>query len=318
MKRIRHKLGIVLVAVAALGLAVYASWPKFVSIATGGVAGVYFPLGGTLARLINEKMPGVTATAETTGASISNARLLETKSVEIAFIQNDIAHWAHYGKEMFTAPIPHILGVATLYPETIQLVTLADSGIKSLADLKGKRVAVGAAGSGTEANARQILAAAGITYADISVQYLAFAPAAAALKDGHVDAAFLTAGIPTAAVIDLATTHRIQLVPIGAEVAEKLAPDYPFYVRTVIPAGTYTGIGADVETVAVRAMLVVRADLSADFVYHLTKLLFGNLDAMAATHARGKDISLERALEGMPVPLHPGAERFYKEAGLLP
>lgn len=317
MSSVWKRVGTVLVAIAVLGFTVWASWPRFVSIATGGVAGVYFPLGGTLARLITEKMPGVTATAETTGASISNARLLENKSVEMAFIQNDIAHWAHYGKEMFAARIPHILGLATLYPETIQVVTLADSGIKSLADLKGKRVAVGAAGSGTEANARQILAAAGITYADISVHYLAFAPAAAALKDGHVDAAFLTAGIPTAAVIDLATTHRIRIVPIGKDIAEKLAPDYPFYVSTVIPAKTYTGVEEDVESVAVRAMIVVRSDLSADFVYHLTKLLFDNLDAMAATHARGRDISLDRALEGMSVPLHPGAERFYREAGRL-
>lgn len=317
MQRVGRKVGFVLIAVAAVGLVVLAQWPRFVSIATGGVAGVYYPLGGVLARLINEKMPGVTATAETTGGSVANARLLENGSVEIAFIQNDIAHWAHYGKEMFDKAVPQILGLASLYPETIQIVTLADSGITSIADLRGKRVAVGAAGSGTEANARQILAAAGITYADISVQYLAFAPASAALKDGHVDAAFLTAGIPTAAVIDLATTHRIRIVPIGEDILEKLAPDYPFYVRMVIPQGTYTGLDQDVESVAVMAMLVVRADLSADFVYNLAKLLFENLDEMARTHARGKDIALERALQGMSVPLHPGAERFYREAGLL-
>jgi len=318
VKRTHLILVLVLVLVAVVVFFAVRPRPeeRFLSIATGGVAGVYYPLGGALAEIINEKVSGVTATAETTGASVANVRMLAEGSVELALVQNDIAFYALNGREMFTEPVTALRGVATLYPEVIQLVTLEGSGINTLGDLRGKRVAVGAPGSGTEANARQILATQGITYADLTVDYLSFAEAAGSLKDGHIDAAFLTAGIPTAAVMDIAATHPVKLVPLGSDVYNLLVTDYPFYARVTIPAGTYRGQDAQLESVAVMAMLVVSAELPENLVYNVTKAMFENLDRLGAAHARGKDIKLEKATEGLPIPLHPGTERYFREKGV--
>ena len=177
---------------------------QYINIATGGTAGTYFPLGGAMAEILNDNIPGVNATAEATNASVANVNLLNGGSVQLAFIQNDISYYAAEGVEMFEDnQVSNLQALATLYPETVQIITLDKSGIKSVADMKGKRVAVGAAGSGVEANARQILAANGITYEDINVQYLSFAEAANGLKDGNIDAGFITAGFPTAAIQDI-------------------------------------------------------------------------------------------------------------------
>lgn len=196
---------------------------KFINIATGGTSGTYFPLGGALADILNKNIPGTNASAQSTGASVANVNLLSQGKVEIAFIQNDIAYYAANGTEMFKGKqVAGLQGLATLYPETVQIVTLKKSGIKSVADFKGKRIAVGAAGSGTEANARQIMEAYGIKYDDIKVQYLSFGEAASALKDGNVDAAFVTAGHPTAAIQDIATQNDVVLVPVDADKADAL------------------------------------------------------------------------------------------------
>lgn len=212
---------------------------KFINIATGGTSGTYFPLGGALADILNKNIPGTNASAQSTGASVANVNLLSQGKVEIAFIQNDIAYYAANGTEMFKGKqVAGLQGLATLYPETVQIVTLKKSGIKSVADFKGKRIAVGAAGSGTEANARQIMEAYGIKYDDIKVQYLSFGEAASALKDGNVDAAFVTAGHPTAAIQDIATQNDVVLVPVDADKADSLIKQYPFYTKLVIKAGT--------------------------------------------------------------------------------
>lgn len=210
---------------------------KFINIATGGTAGTYFPLGGAIADILNKNVPGANASAQSTGASVANINLLQQDKVDIAFVQNDIAYYAVNGSEMFKdKKVPSIQGLATLYPETIQIVTLDKSGIKSLNDVKGKRVAVGAAGSGTEANARQILEAYGITYDDIKVQYLSFAEASNALKDGNVDVAFVTAGHPTAAIQDIATQNHVVLLPVDSDKADALIAKYPFYTKLTIAA----------------------------------------------------------------------------------
>ena len=196
---------------------------KFINIATGGTSGTYYPLGGALADILNKNVKGANASAQSTGASVANINLLKEGKVDIAFVQNDISYYAVKGLEMFKGKeVKNLKALATLYPETIQIVTTAKTGVKTLADVKGKRVAVGAAGSGTEANARQILEAAGITYDDIKVQYLSFGEAASALKDGNVDVAFVTAGFPTAAIQDLATQHDVVLLPVDAAMADKL------------------------------------------------------------------------------------------------
>ena len=199
--------------------------------------------------------------------------------------------------------VSNLKGLATLYPETIQIVTTKKSGVKTLADLKGKRVAVGAAGSGAEANARQILEMAGITYKDITPQYLSFAEASSALKDGNVDAAFLTAGHPTAAIQDLATQHEVVLIPVAADLADKLIKKYPYYNK----------VDVDTNTVAVRCMLAVTDKMDADTGYAIVKALYGNLDRMKAAHNAAKVMSKKSAQDGMSIPLNAGAEKFFKE-----
>lgn len=287
---------------------------KFINIATGGTAGTYYPLGGAIAEILNKSIPGVNASAQSTGASVANINMLADGSVDIAFVQNDIAFYAANGTEMFKdKKVAGLKGLAALYPETIQIVALEKTGIKDLAGLKGKRVAVGAAGSGTEANARQILEAYGITYKDINPQYLSFAEAANNLKDGNIDAAFLTAGFPTAAVQDVAAQHKIVLLPVAAEKADALIQKYPFYTKITIPANTYPNQDKEVATVAVMSMLAVTDKMDAEMAYNIVKAIYSNKDRLAAAHAIGKMITKETAQKGMSIPLHPGAEKYFKE-----
>lgn len=287
---------------------------QFINIATGGTAGVYYPLGGAIAEILNKNVPGMNATAQSTGASVANINLLKDKKVELALVQNDTAYYAFTGTEMFKdKKVAGIRGVSTLYNETIQIVVLESSSIKSINDLKGKKVAVGSIGSGTEANARQILEIYGITYNDLSPQYLSFGEAANGLKDGNVDAAFVTAGYPTAAIQDIAFQNKVRLIAVEADKADALIKKYPFYAKQTVKANSYPGQTTDVATVAVKAMLVVPESLDADTVYKMTKAIYGNTDRLKAAHKLGEGITKESAAEGMPIPLHPGAEKFFKE-----
>lgn len=291
---------------------------QFITIATGGTAGTYFPLGGALADIWNKNISKMNATAQSTGASIANINLLKGNNVDIIFTQNDIANYSYNGTELLKdQAYKDLRGLACLYNETIQLVALESSGIKTIADLKGKKVSVGAPGSGTEANARQILEAAGLTYNDIRVQYLSFGESANNMKDGNIDAAFNTAGIPTAAIQDLSVSKKMVLVPIDGNVAAKLMAKYPFYALQVVPAGTYQGQTKDVTTVAVKSMLAVSSKMSEDLVYRLLETMYDNTDRLIAAHSQGKNIKLETALEGMSIPLHLGAEKYFKEKGVL-
>jgi len=287
---------------------------KFINIATGGTSGTYFPLGGAVADILNKHVKGVNASAQSTGASVANINLLQQGKVDIAFVQNDIAYYAANGVEMFKdKKVANLKGLATLYPETVQIITLDSTGIKSLADVKGKRIAVGAAGSGTEANARQILEAYGITYNDIKVQYLSFGEASSALKDGNVDVAFVTAGFPTAAIQDIASQHNVVLLPVEAEKADALIKKYPFYTKVNIPAKTYSEQPVDCEAVAVRCMLVITDKMDEQTAYDVTKAIFSNLDRLKAAHAVAAVASAATAKDGMSIALAPGAEKFFKE-----
>lgn len=286
---------------------------QFLNIATGGTAGTYYPLGGALAELLNQNIQGMNASAQSTGASVANVNMLKDGSVDIAFIQNDIAYYAAEGKEMFKDnKVESLRGLAALYPETIQFVTTQDKGIKSIADLKGKKVAVGASGSGAEANARQILNAYGITYDDIDVQYLSFGEAASALKDGNVDAGVVVAGFPTAAIQDLAANKSAQIVNIDPQVVEKLKAEYPYYTAMTIPAGTYPGQDADISTVAVKCVIVTTDKMSDDLGGQVVKAIYEHLDRMKAAHAVGKYITKNTALEGMSIKMNAGAEKYLK------
>lgn len=310
MKRV----SIALVAVALVMALMACGAPKqtFVNIASGGTGGTYYPLAGAMATIWQDAIKGMNASAQTTGASVANVNLLREDKADVIFVQNDIAYYAVNGQEMFKdKAFPNLRGMATLYPETCQLIVLVESGIKSVADLRGKKVAVGAAGSGVEANARQIMAAAGITYADIQPQYLSFNEASSNLKDGNVDAAFVTAGHPTAAVQDISATKAIAVISIGDDLANRLMSQYPFYTKTVIPAGTYRGVDANVSTVAVKAMLAVSDKLESDVVQKMLKSLFENNDRLSAAHRMGAMVTKDTARDGMSLPLHPGAEKFY-------
>ncbi len=289
-----------------------------ITILTGGASGTYYPIGGAMAKIINKYVKGVEATAVTSGASVANARKLGDKEAELALLQNDIAYYAYNGIEMFKEkPVRNIRGIATLYPEVIQIVTLKDSGIKTIYDLKGRRVAVGAPGSGTAVDAMQILNAAGINESNTDIRYLNFKEVADALKDGTIDAGFIVAGIPTAAVTDIAAVRDIYIVEIPDEIYQKLHEKYKFYIQYTIPAGSYKGLDKDVKSVAVLAMLATREDIPEDIIYNITKAIFEHTDELVAAHERAKDITLQTALDGMSIPLHPGAEKYYKEVGLI-
>jgi TRAP transporter TAXI family solute receptor len=296
---------------------------RLLSLVTGGTAGVYFPLGGAMAEIWNARVPGVRVASQSSGASVVNIQALAKGDAHLALVQNDVAFYAYNGREMFAEPgsnrpqpVTAFRGIAMLYPEVIQIVTLRGKRIASVEDLRGKRVVVGAPGSGTEANARQILSVHDIYYREMRVDFLSFAAGIDQLRDGIVDAVFITAGIPTAAVTDIAASREVVLVPVGDDALAALRGRWPFYTRVTIPADTYRGLTAPVRTVAVMAMLVARADLPDDLVYNLTKALWENLDRMRAAHARGRDLDLAKALDGMPVPVHPGAERYYSEKGV--
>ena len=285
---------------------------KFLNIGTGGTAGTYYPIGGAIAEVLNKEIPGMSASAQSTGASVANINMLGDGEIDLATVQNDIAYYAAHGTEMFQdKKVDGLQGIASLYPETCQFVTLKSSGIKSLAELKGKRVAVGAVGSGVEANVRQILAAYGVTYNDIDAQYLSFAEGASALKDGNVDVAVLTAGYPTASVQDIASQNPVRLLPVEEKIADDLIAEYPFYTKTVIPAGTYAGFDEEVPSVAVMAMLVAGPTVNADLGYSVTKAIFGNVDRLQAAHAVGKQITKDTAKAGMSLPMNAGAERYF-------
>ncbi|MBR3745481.1 MAG: TAXI family TRAP transporter solute-binding subunit, partial [Selenomonadaceae bacterium] len=282
-------------------------------IATGGTAGTYYPIGGAIAEVLNKN--SMNASAQSTGASVANINMLKDKQVELAIVQNDITYYAVNGKEMFEegGKIENLSAIASLYPETCQFIVMDAAGIKNISDLRGKRVAVGAAGSGAEANARQILESYGITYNDIDEQFLSFAEGAYALKDGTVDAAFLTAGYPTASVQDISSQNKIRILPIDDEHIKMLAEKYPFYTKTVIPAGTYQGFDEEVNSVSVMAILVANDEIDAALGEKLTKAIFDNLDKIAAAHAAGKNIKKETALAGMDfIKMNEGATKILK------
>ncbi|MBR2773761.1 MAG: TAXI family TRAP transporter solute-binding subunit [Selenomonadaceae bacterium] len=310
----------VVTAVCALALAVGVAGcggsgekEQFINIATGGTAGTYYPIGGAIAEVLNKN--GMNASAQSTGASVANINMLKDKQVELAIVQNDITYYAVKGEEMFKegGKVENLTGIASLYPETCQFVVREDSGIKKIEDLKGKRVAVGAAGSGAEANARQILEAYGITYDDVDEQFLSFAEGSYALKDGTVDAAFVTAGYPTASVQDIASQNKIRLLSVGDEQIKKLNEKYPFYTKTTVPAGTYQGFDEEVPTVSVMAILVANDKIDAALGEKLTKAIFDNLDKIAAAHSAGKSITKATALEGMDfITMNEGATKVLK------
>lgn len=284
---------------------------NIVTIATGGSSGPYNIIGTALGEVYSDEF-GINSRTQTTGASVENANLFAQDKVEMALMMSDVLTEAVEGVGNFDEPIEELQQIGTLYPNFVQVVTTADSGIETFTDLEGKRVAVGDQNSGVEVNARNLLEGHGITYDDIDVDYLGYAEAADGLRAGQLDAAFLTSGLPNSSVLELSETLDIKLVTIDPEDIEKIAEDEAYFVPMEIPADTY-GNDEPVPTAAIMNALTVHADLSEDDVYLLTKTFFENLDALQNAHQAAEDISLEDAQEGLVAPMHPGAERYYNE-----
>ncbi|MDR3254079.1 MAG: TAXI family TRAP transporter solute-binding subunit [Synergistaceae bacterium] len=287
----------------------------FLSIATGGTSGTYYPIGGAIAKVVSDGS-NIQATAETANASVANVNLVAAKEIEVAFVQNDITFWAYTGKVMFSSPLTNLRAIAALYPEHIQLITAKGSVINTIDDLKGKRVGVGAPGSGTEGDVRAIMQVGGLKYSDMRADFLDFGGTTSRFKDNQIDAGFVVAGFPTASVMDLATTKDISLLSFTPDFLNKLSKEFPFFVPSTIPAGTYRGLDKDVSTPAVVAILITHDEIPDDVIYEFTKTMFGDIAEIHAAHAMAKEIKLENALNGLTVPLHPGAARFYKEKGM--
>lgn len=289
----------------------------FVTVATGGTSGVYYPIGGAIANILETEL-GVDSSVQATGASVENINLLNTGRAELAITMADAVLQAYEGNGAFEGeePIESLRGLMAMYPNFVQVVTTEDSGIESIADLAGKSVGVGAANSGVELNARMVLEAYGLSYDDIEEDYLSYSEAIDQIKNGMIDAAFVTSGVPNATVIDLDTTHSAKILPIEGEALDYLIETYPFFTSEVIPADVY-GNEEEIQTAAITNLLLIANDLSEDAAYEITKTLFENLEAIQGSHNAAQDISLETVDVGMPVPFHPGAERYLKEVGAL-
>lgn len=294
----------------------------FFGIATGGTGGTYYPLGGMLAQLISNKVvingQKMSATAETAGASVANAQLLGRKEIESAFVAADILDAAYQGKSQFEGkPLTGLRALGALYPEQVQLVTAAKANVTQFRDLKGKSVSSGSPGSGQWQLLGDLLEAHGMTRKDIGEDLSSFAQSVDKIKDGNLTASLITAGAPTASVTDLANTHDVRIVPLKGSEIETLRKKQPYYAQVQLPANTYKGQTAAVDTLAVMAVWATHEGLPENIAYEVTKALFENTAILGQVHPKGKEITLSTALQSVSIPLHPGAQRYYREKGLI-
>ncbi|WP_287368166.1 TAXI family TRAP transporter solute-binding subunit [Thauera sp.] len=295
-----------------------ASAATFVNVLTGGTSGVYYPLGVTLSQIYGEVIADSKVQVQATKASAENLNLLQAGRGEIGFSLGDSVSdaWKGNADAGFAKPLDKLRAIASVYPNYIQIVALADANVKSLADLKGKRISVGAPRSGTELNARAILRAAGLSYNDFAkVEYLPFGESVELMKNRQIDVTLQSAGLGVAALRDLSAAVKVNFVPIPAEVVAKVGD--PAYQAAKVPANTYEGQTADVDTVAINNLLVTHEKVSDEVAYQMTKGIFDNLERLGTSHSAARQIKLEKAAEGLPIPLHPGAEKFYREKGLI-
>lgn len=310
--------GVLVSATLAVGAGAGAAQSQeFINILTGGTSGVYYPLGVALSEIYAENIDGARTQVQATKASVENLNLLQQGKGELAFALGDSVKsgWDGLQEAGFPQKLTEIRAIGAIYPNYVQIVASAESGIKTLEDLKGKSISVGAPASGTELNARAIFAAAGMSYDDMGkVEYLPYAESAELIKNRQLDATLQSSGLGVAFIQDLAATMDITIVAIPAEVVQSIGAPY---AASVIPAGTYDGQEEDVATAAIGNILVTHAGVSDETAYQMTKLMFENLDRMVASHAAAAAIDPAKALEGLSIPLHPGAERYYREAGLL-
>lgn len=288
------------------------------AIGTASTGGTWYPLGGGVASMINTYVKGYYAAAHPSGASLENIRAIAKKQDTLSLSMPDTAFQAFNGMEAFNSkPVKELRGLMSTYPIDIQFFTPANGKIKTIKELKGKKVAVGAPGSGTEAMARYVLKAYGLTYDDIDEQFLSATETTEAIKDGNIDAGIVTLGTPAPTLMDLATQRDILFLDIETDVAEKINKEFPAYFPTTIPAGTYKGQDKPHHTLSWMGIFVVHQEMSDTLVYDILKAVFDHKDELDKIHAQFKNINLENAVKGMPIPFHPGAQKFFKEKGMI-
>lgn len=291
---------------------------KPLTILTGGTSGVYYQMGNAMAKMYGETL-GAHTSAQTTSASAENTAKVSRGKAELGFAMADTVADAYNGQGNFEkfGAIKNIRAVASLYPNFMQIVTTKSTGIESLEDLRGKSLAVGALGSGTEIMAKRILEGVGLTYNDVKADFLSFSEGIEGIKNGTTDVAFLSSGYPNSGIMELAATDDVQIIPVSEELTLKLKEKYPAFEIGTIPAATYKGIEQEIPTVKVSNLLVTNVDMDDAAVYELTKTLFENLDDLKRAHSSADQIKIEEAAIQLPLPLHPGAEKYYKEQGII-
>lgn len=333
----RARFGAALAVVFGLALALAgaagAQELRFFRIGTGGTAGTYFPVGAMIASAISNPpgsrpcnrggscgVPGLVAIVQSSDGSVENVERIGSGEFELALAQADIAYWAYHGTGLFAdkGPIENLRAIANLYPESLHVVVRRDAGIKTIAELAGKRVSLGEKGSGTLVDAKAVLDAYGLAPTDLEARFLRAGPSSLLMAEGKLDALFFVGGYPVSAIVDLARNVAIDLLPITGAEADTLVAFYPFFTRSVIPAGVYKGVG-ETPTISIGAQLLVSAAIDADTVYGITKALWNESTRrlFARGHEKARAIRLETALDGIAIPLHPGAERYYREIGKI-
>ena len=290
----------------------------YLSLGTGGVTGTYYPLGGAFANIITNNIDGYTCTAESTGGAVENAWMLARGEIDIGFVAASTLYQAQHSDGDFSdGTAASIKGIVSIYDEVVQIVS-CDPSITSIEDLRGKKVAVGSAGSGTEVMARDLLTLYGMSYDDIEEDFLGFGDASNGLKDKTLDAAFIWAGMPTSGLLELGAQNDFYMINIPTEKIEELKKSQPFCVEVKVDNTTYSAMKNTATTIAIPASLAVREDLDENLVYNFLSYLFDNLDKVAEAHTQGANLSLDTALLGLDVDnLHPGAVKFYTEKGIL-
>jgi TRAP transporter TAXI family solute receptor len=318
---------------AGAGLPAAAQEMTFFRIGTGGVSGTYYPIGGLIADIISNPpgarpcdrggscgVPGLVGIAQSSNGSVANVDAIHSGMLESGFVQSDVAHWAYTGTGIYggSPPVDNLRAIANLYPESIHLVARKGAGISSVADLAGKRVSLDEPGSGTLVDARIILEAFGLSEDDLQAEYTKPSVGVDMMGDDALDAFLIVAGYPTGSVAEMCATLGCELVPIDGPQVDALLQEYPFFARDVIPAGTYPGV-PETPTLSVGAQWVVGAEVDEELVYGITKALWHDNARILLDdgHAKGRVIRLETALDGVGIPLHPGAERYYREVGLV-
>ena len=321
MLKIKRNLVLLFTIIMVVGLVSvgFAAEREFIGIATGGTGGGYYPLGGAVAQMLSNNLDGIIVTAQTSNASRANCNLIEKGQIETAFVCSHVANWSYTGTEIYKdePPITNLRGIASLYQESIHIFVGKNSGIKTIEDLRGKKVSIGSPNSGDSATAKIIFGFYGLTFDDFIPQWTDYNEAIQRFADGQVDAVFFLTGYPSSSVLDIESKREIELISFGSEKIKEIVDKYSYFQGGTIPAGIYKSITEPISTINIPSLWICDAKLSNDLVYKITKALWEHRDILEKVTYQGRNIRLETALDGMGIPLHPGAELYYKEVGLI-